>query len=263
MEQVILNLVVNARHAMPRGGKLVVATEHIHLTAYDSKVIPEARPGDFICLTVSDTGSGIDAPTLEHIFEPFFTTKGPSKGSGLGLSVVYGIVQQHKGWINVTSQPGEGTTFKVYLPAFSGSTHETTDKSIPLNKLQGQGEKILLIEDEDGVRKFAADTLLRNGYKVYEAANAKQALDCFAREDGRFDAVFTDVVLPDLGGGELTEQLLSRVPDLRVLITSGHTFESLEVDDMINAGYPFLQKPYNVPSLLQSIKSVLSETKHK
>jgi two-component system cell cycle sensor histidine kinase/response regulator CckA len=262
IEQLILNLVVNARHAMPRGGKLVLGTEYVTLTGYDCKLMPEARAGEFVCITVSDSGIGMDDSTMQHIFNPFFSTKGPAKGSGLGLSVVYGIIKQHAGWISVSSRIGEGTTFKVYLPAHSkNESEEGLNNAVPLQKLQGNGERILLVEDEEGIRRFACDTLQRHGYDVFTAANAKEALDTFHREHGQINLVFSDAVLPDLGGPELTEQFRSENPNLKILITSGHTFDKLQLEESVDKQVPFLQKPYNVPVLLQAVKQALASAR--
>lgn len=258
IEQVILNLVVNARHAMPRGGKLTIGTEFVILDAYDCKLMPEARPGRFVCLTIGDTGVGIESDMLERIFDPFFSTKGPTQGSGLGLSVVYGIVAQHDGWIRVSSTIDEGTRFKVYLPLYTGEAEVERCEKIPLHRLRGNGERILLVEDEDGVRRLAADAFQRAGYTVFAAASAKEALELFNRECGNFELLVSDVVLPDLSGTELTEQFRARAPSLAVLLTSGHTFEDPQIDAMVSAGLPFLQKPFTVPALLQRVKAVLA-----
>ncbi|MCF7854577.1 MAG: PAS domain S-box protein [Candidatus Pacebacteria bacterium] len=260
IEQVILNLVINARHAMPRGGKLTIGTEFVILEGYDCKLMPEARPGNFVCLTVADTGTGMDEETIEHIFDPFFSTKGPSKGSGLGLSVVYGIVKQHEGWIRVSSQLNEGTRFKVYLPTFSGEPDEKIKKDVPLHTLRGNGERILLVEDEEGVRKFALDALSRNGYEVFVAATARDALEIFNEQQDNLELVITDVVLPDLSGNELLEQLEAEYGKMPILVTSGHTFENPQIAEMIGDGLPFLQKPYSVPELLDGVKGALADS---
>jgi len=257
IEQVIMNLAVNARDAMPEGGRLIIKTENVTLDEEHCKVIPEARPGKFVCLSVTDTGVGMDKETLQHIFEPFFTTKEGGKGTGLGLSVVYGIVKQHEGWIDVSSVPGRGATFKVYLPVFYGEREAEQQEAISWRELQGSGKRILLVEDEAGVRKFATGVLGENGYEVFEAASAKEAMDIFEREKGRFHLVFSDVVLPDKNGLQLVDQLLSRKPGLRILLSSGYTEEKSQWSVIRERGFRFLQKPYALPDLLQAVKEAI------
>ncbi len=261
IEQVIMNLAVNARDAMPDGGKLTIKTKNITLDEEDCKLIHEARPGKFICLSVEDTGAGMDKDVIQHIFEPFFSTKETEKGTGLGLSVVYGIVKQHEGWINVYSEPGKGSMFKVYLPAFSVKLEDGTNEAISLQELQGSGERILLVEDEEGVRDFGMRALGENGYMVFEAANAKEAMESFEKEKGNFHLVFCDVVLPDKSGPQLVEQLLSRKPELLVLLSSGYTDDKSQWSMIYERGFRFLQKPYALDDLLRTIKEVIKHAK--
>ena len=261
IEQVITNLAVNARDAMPEGGKLTIKTENVTLDEEDCRTIPEARPGKFVCLSVEDTGVGMDKAILARIFEPFFTTKEPEVGTGLGLSVVYGIVKQHEGWINVYSEPGQGSTFKVYLPAVSVKLEDEPKGTISLQGLQGNGERILLVEDEGGVREFVTGMLGENGYVVFEAANAKEALDIFEREEGKFHLVFCDVVLPDKSGLELVDQLLSREPELRVLLSSGYTDQRLQWSVIRERGFRFIQKPYALTDLFRAIREAIEQAK--
>jgi len=223
IEQVIMNLTVNARDAMPEGGKIIIKTENVHVDKKYCKTYTYAHPGKFVCLMIEDTGIGMDKKTIQRIFEPFFSTKGPGKGTGLGLSVVYGIVKQHEGWINVYSEPGQGSTLKVYLPAVSIKPEEETKKEISLEGLKGSGERILLVEDEEGVREFTTSALRENGYVVYDAANVEEALNIFDKESGNFGLIFSDVDLPGKTGLELVDQLLSHKPKLRVLMSSGYT----------------------------------------
>jgi PAS domain S-box-containing protein len=257
IEQVIMNLAVNARDAMPKGGRLIIRTENVIMDEEHCKVIPEARPGKFVCLSIEDTGVGMDKEIIQRIFEPFFSTKEAGKGTGLGLSVVYGIVKQHKGWINVYSEPGQGSIFKVYLPAFSIKLKSETKKTISIQELQGRGERILLVEDEEGVRELATKVLYENGYVVFEAANAKEAMDIFDREKGEFHLVFCDEVLPDKSGLQLIDQLLSRKPELRILLSSGYTDQKLQWSVIRERGFRFLQKPYTLPDLLRAIKEAI------
>ncbi|MFH1249542.1 MAG: ATP-binding protein, partial [bacterium] len=258
IEQVIMNLVVNARDAMPDGGKITVRTENVDIDKELSKVIPEALPGRFVRFSVEDAGVGIDKAILDQIFEPFFTTKDVGVGTGLGLSVVYGIIKQHDGWINVYSEPGQGTIFKVYLPAVSAEIDDITKDTISLKELKGSGERILLAEDEEGTRGFAAEALRENGYIIFEAANAKEAHDLFINENGNFDLVFSDVVMPGKSGLELIDELISGKPDLQVLLCSGYSDKKSQWHEIKKRGFRFLQKPYAVSDLLKIIREVIS-----
>lgn len=220
-------------------------------------MISYACPGRFVRLSVEDTGVGMDQDTMEHIFEPFFSAKEVGKGTGLGLSVVYGIVQEHRGWINVYSEPGRGTTFRIYLPASSVRSEEEIEETISLEALQGEGERILLVEDEEPVRVFARRVLRENGYEVVEASGVQEALEVFEREQGRVDLVFSDVVLPDQTGLQLVDQLLSRNPELRVLMSSGYTDGKSEWPVIRERGFRFVQKPYAVVDLLRAVREVI------
>ena len=257
IEQVIMNLVVNARDAMPKGGNLTIKTENVSLNKKPCNVIAEAQYDKFICLSIEDTGAGMDKETVQHIFEPFFSTKEVGKGTGLGLSVVYGIIKQHDGWINVYSEPGQGSTFKVYLPAFSVKLENEAKDMISLQKLQGNGERILLVEDEEGVRELVTRALRENGYIVFKSKNSKDALDVFEREKRNFHMALCDVVLPDQSGLQLADQLLSRKPELRILLSSGYTDEKSQWSVIFKKGFRFIQKPYTIPNLLHAIKEIL------
>lgn len=257
IEQVIMNLAVNARDAMPKGGKLSIKTENVTLDEDNCKVIPEARPGKFVSLSVADTGIGIDKGNIQHIFEPFFSTKDVGAGTGLGLSVVYGIVKQHGGWINVYSEPGQGSTFKVFLPASSVKPEEETKETISVQELQGSGERILLVEDEEKIRKVVTMMLRENGYVVLEAASAEEAQEIFEREKGKFHLVFSDVVMPGKSGIQLVDQLHSRKPELPVLLSSGYVDTKSHRPTIHERGFPFLQKPYALDDLLRAIKETI------
>lgn len=257
IEQVIMNLAVNARDAMPEGGKLTIKTENVTIGEEDCKVIPEAREGKFVCLSVADTGVGMNKEIIGYIFEPFFTTKEAGKGTGLGLSVVYGIVKQHGGWITVFSEPGLGSTFNVYLPAFSVKKEDETKETISLHKLGGSGERILLVEDEERVREFLTEVLSENGYVVFEAATAQEALDIFEKEKRNFHLVFSDVVLPDKTGLQLVDKLFSLKPELKVLLGSGYTDSKSQWDLIYERGLRFIQKPYALFDLLRAIREVV------
>jgi signal transduction histidine kinase len=257
--QVILNLAVNARDATSEGGTITIRTENASLDEQDCLSVPDSRPGEFACLSVADTGAGMEAATLERIFEPFFTTKGSGKGTGLGLSVVYGIVKQHNGWVNVHSAPGQGATFKVYLPAQPRTQpDQRSGAATSLQGLQGRGERILLVEDEDHVREYTKAILRENGYVIFEAANPEEALDVFRREKGYFHLVFSDVVLPGRSGVQLADQLLAQRPDVLVLLSSGYTDERCQWPVIRERGYRYLQKPYSLVDLLQTVREMVS-----
>ncbi len=261
IEQVIMNLVINARDAMPEGGKIIIKTESIFINEEYCKFYPDARTGEFVSLLVEDMGAGIDKEVMQHIFEPFFTTKEPGKGTGLGLSVVYGIVRQHGGWINAYSELGQGATLRVYLPSISEEVEIETKEGVSIEQLKGNGERILVVEDEEGIRVFVTRALGKNDYVVFEAANASEALDIFEREQGQFALVFSDVVLPDKNGLELVKQLLSLRPKLPILITSGYTDQKAHWPVIKERGFRFLQKPYSVTDLLQAVKKSIEQTK--
>ncbi|OGF68269.1 MAG: hypothetical protein A2Y62_02805 [Candidatus Fischerbacteria bacterium RBG_13_37_8] len=259
IEQVIMNLAVNARDAMSNGGTLTIRAENVTLDAAACKCVPESRPGEFACLSIEDTGSGMDTNTLQHIFEPFFTTKDTAKGTGLGLSVVYGIVKQHEGWINVKSEPGKGSTFHIFLPRLvdKDKREELILVSQPLHDLHGNGERILLVEDESEVRSFTSEALNDNGYVVFEAANAGEARDVFEKENMNFHLILADSVLPGTRGLQLVEQLLALKSDLRIIITSGYLEEASEWSALQERGFRFLQKPYSITDLFSKVKDTL------
>jgi CheY-like chemotaxis protein len=219
--------------------------------------VPEARVGEFVRFSITDTGTGMSAETAQRIFEPFFSTKGPGKGTGLGLSVVYGIVQQHSGWINVYSEPGHGTTFKIYFPAQKEKVETQLKPKVPVTDLHGKNERILLVEDEKNVREFVSKALIQCGYTLCIAENSKQAEELFIRENGKFDMVFSDVVLPDKNGIELVETLQKMKKGIRILLSSGYTDHKSQWPLIQEKGYRFLQKPYTLTELLTVLREVL------
>ena len=264
IEQVIMNIVVNASDAMPNGGKITVRTENVALVEKDITFIAEAKPGDFVRLSIADTGTGMDKETMEHIFEPFFTTKAKGQGTGLGLSTVFGIVKQIDGWINVYSEPGRGSTFRVYIPAFFGGSkdkNELTPKTTSLQKLHGNGERILLVEDDESIRTVALRLLTENGYKVIPAVSAEEAMAIFDRENRNFQLVLSDVVLPGKSGVELVGQLLTLQPELHIILSSGYADDKAQLSVIQERGYPFIQKPYTTDKLLRSIRENILRTK--
>lgn len=255
VEQIILNLAVNSSEAMPKSGELIIKTENKMIDDHYVSLMPDARPGPFVCLTITDTGEGMDRDTLQHIFEPFFTTK--KGGTGLGLSVVYGIIKQHNGWVNVYSERGKGTTFNIYFPSVISLDDEKIEEGLSLKELQGNREKILFIEDEEGVRKITAKALRHYGYNVVEAETAREALDIFKRDMKNISLVFSDIVLADKTGIELVDELRAIKPDLKILLTSGYADKKSRWTDVNEKGFPFLQKPYSLADLLRSVREVL------
>jgi two-component system cell cycle sensor histidine kinase/response regulator CckA len=258
IEQVILNLVVNARDAMPSGGVLTITTENSHVNEEASKTIINAQPGKYVCFSVEDTGSGMDEETIDHIFEPFFSTKGPDKGTGLGLSVVYGIVKQHQGWIHVESALGEGTKFEVYLPAVQKVSAKKVNQKITKIQKADSGQKILVVEDEEKVRDFLLKALTRIGYSVLIAKDSEEACEIFKREEGNVHLILSDVVLPGINGVELVEQLIALKPNLRVLLCSGYTDDKCQWDKIVSKGYHFLDKPFTIDNLAKKVQEVMN-----
>jgi two-component system cell cycle sensor histidine kinase/response regulator CckA len=261
IEQVIMNLAVNARDAMPSGGDLIIRTENVVPAPDYIQHVAEARAGQFVRLTMTDTGIGMNEMTQQHIFEPFFSTKGPGKGTGLGLSVVYGIVSQHEGWIDVTSELNVGTSFDIYFPSVHEEPVSFENESYDLESLRGKGERILVVEDEDGLCGFVQTALTKYGYRVLTAGNSSEALNLFLRENGEFDLVFSDVVLPDENGLILLDRLLTEKPDTAVLLTSGYTDHKSQWPIIESKGYPFLQKPYNLGLMLKTIQTTLQKVR--
>src|SRR3990172_6039955 len=249
LEQLLMNLVVNARDAMPNGGKLLIKTENARIDETYRQIYGEGHPGRFVQISVEDTGTGMDAETRAHIFDPFFTTKGIGKGTGLGLSVVYGIVKAHDGWINVYSEPGNGTNFRIYLPAASGGIEEKGDKP-KASEIRSGNERILLVEDEEDVRELALLMLERQGYKVFVASTFDEAVSVFKEEGGRLDLMFSDIMLTDRSGLELAEELRRHRPNLKVLLTSGYSGEHFQLLEGHKKDFGFLEKPYSQTDLL-------------
>ena len=260
IEQVLMNLAVNARDAMQSGGTLSITTENVTTDLEYCRKHTAGRPGRFVCLSIADAGTGMDELVQEHIFEPFFTTKTAGKGTGLGLSVVLGIVQQHEGWIEVQSEPGKGSTFKVYFPCSSVKTEQKSMEAVPLSSLRGNGERILLVEDHQEVRFLTNEILSTNGYSVFAVSCAKDALAAYEKENGGFDLVLTDVGLPDKSGVWLVEELLKRA-NMPVLFCSGYTDEKSNWDYIRSRNFRFLRKPFSIPDLLSAVKEVLDGKK--
>jgi two-component system cell cycle sensor histidine kinase/response regulator CckA len=254
LQQLMMNLAVNARDAMPDGGILSIKTENIEVTENYCKKYSYARPGKYICLSITDTGTGIEKDILPHIFDPFFTTKEIGKGTGLGLSVVYGIIKQHEGWINVESEPGKGSTFKVYIKAVPMKPEQRDKQAITSKKLKGKGEKILLVEDEENVRKLIMKLLKENNYIVFDAANAEEAIQIFKKQNGDFKLIFSDLLLPGENGIQLVESLTKEYPDLAVLLGSGYSNWESYWPIIQRRGYQLIHKPYDFFEILKAIK---------
>jgi hypothetical protein len=255
LEQILLNLIVNSRDAMPAGGDLVIETAAVEL---DSAYVDEhvtARAGSYVRLTVSDTGIGMDEQTKARIFEPFFTTKPPGQGTGLGLATVYGAVQQSQGFVWAYSEPGLGTTFKIYLPRVDVVVDENAEERVPTS-LRGT-ECILVVEDDRVLRKLASDMLGRQGYRVLTAPDGIAALELLSGTAERVDLLITDIVMPRMGGRELAERLKQERHDLRVLFTSGYTDDMVGRQDLVSSGAAFLQKPYTPTALWTKVRGLL------
>ena len=258
IEQVLMNLVVNARDAMPKGGAVVIRTENVSFEEGDTQ-FPGTRPGDFVRLDVEDSGTGMDSDTVERIFEPFFTTKALGEGTGLGLSVVYGIVEKHEGWINVYSERGVGTVFRVYLPVLTGEDSADAVEPVPLEELRGDGESVLVVEDEKGVRNFTTGVLTNHGYAVTETATAERALQLIEGDRREFDVIVSDIILPGMAGPDMAEIALSLNPDQRILFVSGYTADNERWARMEKRGIPLLPKPFTLRQLLQTVRQILGE----
>lgn len=256
LEQVILNLAVNARDAMPRGGQLALYTHNVELDENYTRSHSYTRPGPYVVLSVSDSGHGMTAEVQARIFEPFFTTKGPGKGTGLGLATVYGIVKQSGGSIEVFSQPDAGTTFEIYLPRVDQMPLSDKPNS-GVRRIPSGNETLLLVEDEDAVRSLSKIILRQSGYTVLEASNADEALALARRHTATIHLLVTDVVMPELGGRELAEQLSVLHPEMRVLYASGYTDDAVVRHGVSEAEVNFLQKPFTPLALAIKVREIL------
>jgi PAS domain S-box-containing protein len=262
MEQVILNLVVNSRDAMPGGGRLRIATEHLRLDEGHTRANLEARAGEFVCLLVSDTGTGIAPEVLPRIFEPFFTTKEVGQGTGLGLATVYGIVKQHQGWIEVSSRAGEGTTFKVFIPCIPPPAQRTATSEAS-REARGGTETILLVEDDDAVRLTTRRVLESKGYKVHEATCGREALELWHRHAGEIALLVTDIIMPEeMTGRDLADQLWRQRPGLKVIFMSGYSADVMgkNTEFIRRTKSHFLQKPCSSRALLETVRQCLDES---
>jgi len=256
LEQIAMNLAVNARDAMPNGGRLFITTSLETVHRAPVAMDPESRDGEYLCLTFRDTGTGMDTRVLSRIFEPFFTTKPVGKGTGLGLSTVFGIVRQHRGWLEVESKPNQGATFRVYFPASAQPAEKT--KPVVDTALGSGGETVLVAEDEEDLRQMVVQVLRMQGYTVLEAASGVDALELWNQADRPVDLLLTDMVMPGgIMGGELAERLLSRCPHLKVIYTSGYSPGMAGKDASLLEQRNFLPKPYSIGKLAQFVRECL------
>jgi nitrogen-specific signal transduction histidine kinase/CheY-like chemotaxis protein len=255
IEQVVMNLCLNARDAIPEGGRLVVETEDVYLEEEYVRQNPYMKTGRYALLTVSDTGVGMDEKTRERVFEPFFTTKGPDKGTGLGLAMVYGIVEQHGGFIHLYSEPEKGTAFKAYFPAV-----EAQSDAVPAIRgeeiLRGGKETILLAEDEEAIRALAERVLTGFGYTVLAARNGEEAIEIFRRHK-EIDLAVLDVVMPRKGGKAAFDEMHKANPNLKVIYMSGYSADAIHDSYVLIPGTPILQKPFGPAVLARKIREVL------
>jgi len=255
IDQVLMNLCLNSRDAMPKGGRLIIETQNADLDEEYCRLHTYVQPGKYVLLLVSDTGIGMDAATIERIFEPFFTTKEVGKGTGLGLATVFGIVKQHNGFINVYSEPGKGTTFRVYLPSYHGVPDPA---KVEFDERPSKGtETILLAEDHEGLRELAQEMLEALGYRVVLATNGTEAVELFKTNSDQIDLVILDVVMPGLSGPDAYSEMSAIWPNLGVIFATGYTAESASLTSMVGKGATVLQKPYSAKSLSRAIRSAL------
>ncbi|HUI57940.1 MAG TPA: PAS domain S-box protein [Bryobacteraceae bacterium] len=260
MNQVLMNLVINARDAMPSGGRIVIEMTNVEFAPGAIELPNDAAPGAYVALSLSDTGVGMSPETLQHIFEPFFTTKGAGIGTGLGLSTVYGIVQQSRGWIRASSQPGQGSTFQIYLPRAESDATGTTPIS-PEAEVPRGFETILVVEDQEKVRQLALRILKENGYQLLEAADGPAALALSESFPGRIHLLLTDVVMPGMTGRELAARVQNQRPQTRVLFISGYAADVISREGALDAGVAYLPKPFTPAQLSVKVREVLGQAK--
>ena len=257
IEQVLLNLAVNARDAMPQGGNLVLETANVLLDESYTRLHTEVHPGSYVVLDVTDSGCGMDKDTQARIFEPFFTTKGPGKGTGLGLATVYGIVKQARGSIDVASEVGRGTSFKIYLPRVDESPILAPSSAATLPKIKGGKETLLIVEDDAAVRALTRSVLSAQSYGVIEAVDADDALRWVAENDRPIDLLLTDVVMPGMSGRVLAEHMELLRPGIKVMYMSGYTDDAVVRNGLIQEEIAFLQKPFSPETLARKVRAVL------
>ncbi len=259
IDQILANLCINAKDAIDGVGKLTIETGRKSFDEEYCSEHPGFIPGDFVLLAVSDNGCGMDKDTLDNLFEPFFTTKAVGKGTGLGLATVYGIVKQNKGFINVYSEPGQGSTFKIYLPRIF--TDEDTDKAVPEKKAAAGGtETILLVEDEPTILRMTRMMLERIGYSVLSAATPGEAIDLAKTHADEIHLLMTDVVMPEMNGRDLSRQITDLYPDIRLLFMSGYTANVIAHQGVLDEGVAFIQKPFSMADMTEKVREVLDKS---
>jgi nitrogen-specific signal transduction histidine kinase/ActR/RegA family two-component response regulator len=255
IDQILMNLSLNARDAMPDGGKLTIETANVSLDEDYARTHLSAKPGRYVLLMVTDTGVGMGQDTSEHIFEPFFTTKETGKGTGLGLAVVHGIIQQHGGHIRCYSEQGQGTTFKIYFPALV--SHEQVPEAIVKPMPHGGTETVLLVDDEELIRDFGSRILTKAGYTVITASNGKEALEVYQARREDIDLVILDLIMPEMGGRQCLDSLLSLDPSVRVIIASGYSGDGHSREALAAGAKGFVSKPYDIRQVLAVVRKGL------
>jgi CheY-like chemotaxis protein len=256
-QQILVNLAVNARDAMPHGGRLTIATRNVEVGGHDGIAHPELPPGSYVRLAIEDTGSGMDDLVLSHVFEPFFTTKPTGEGTGLGLATCYGIVKQAGGHIAVRSRPDDGTRFEIHLPRVPAELSRPAAESDVALETRGGDETILLVEDEPGVRSLAGRALAARGYRVLAASSGSEALALARSYPERIHLLLSDVVMPRMSGPEIAERLVALRPDMKVLFMSGYTGSGLARPDWLPESAPLLTKPFSAQLLARRVRDEL------
>jgi CheY-like chemotaxis protein len=256
MGQILMNLAVNAQDAMPHGGTIIIEINDIIVDKTHASSSQDIPPGEYVAMSFIDTGSGMAAKIKEHIFEPFFTTKERGKGTGLGLATVYGIVRQHGGYINVNSEVGMGTTFKIYLPRVDGIPENLVTSKV-IQKFKEGNETVVIAEDNEGVRELTSDILTKSGYCVLTASNTDDLLQTIQDYNGSIDLLLTDVIMPGLNGRELYDRLKDSYPSLKVIFMSGYTDDVIAHHGILEEGVDFIQKPFSVNILTDKLRKVL------
>jgi CheY-like chemotaxis protein len=255
LEQVLMNLAVNAQDAMPGGGVVIISTKDASLDETFTRTRPELSPGNYVVISVADTGMGMDSATLARIYEPFYTTKEPGRGTGLGLAMVYGIVKQHKGYVEAESEPRQGATFRLYLPITEEEAgHEAArERKVP----QGGSETILVVEDQEQVLRLVAQMLGERGYRVLTALSGQEALEKAGAFSGEIHLAVSDVIMPDMNGKELLEKLREVRQDIKALYMSGYPADVISSQGVLDSGINFLRKPFSVHDLAAMVRRVL------
>jgi len=258
VEQIILNLTINSRDAMPDGGTLIIKTQNVKYSQEEALRFKNAFAGEFVQLTITDNGTGIADESIDNIFEPFFTTKEVGKGTGLGLSVVYYIIQQQNGWISVESEFEKGTTIDLFFPAVKNIEYKKNEERKPIEEFNGNGENILVVEDQEEVRKFTVTALTKYGYQVDQASTVFDALKFYNKDDKKYDLILSDIKLPDKTGLDLIEEIINKSETQKFLLSSGYSEKELLWDKIVEQNYPFLPKPYSLYELLEKVFEIIN-----